>query len=249
MFRTIYWFVFVLSCAPIIFFQHCYFYLITIHKKNFLKKAEETSHFWLQLFFRQSGSEIIIEGEENYDPKKSYIVVSNHQSIFDIMVMSFLKLSFLFISREFYFKIPFLGWSMKNAGHISIDNNKPRKAIKSIKKAAQKLAKGHSIVIFPEGTRSFDGRISSFKTGALKIAYYLEEFNILPVCLYGTREICKKNSILISSFKKTRMIINKPIACKNSQLKTPESKKKLLEKIEKVVKSNYKRCFEEDNIE
>ncbi|MDR1583734.1 MAG: 1-acyl-sn-glycerol-3-phosphate acyltransferase [Prevotellaceae bacterium] len=124
----------------------------------------------------------------NIDPKKSYVIVSNHQSMFDICVMYKIPLIFKWVSKQEAFRIPFVGWLLKLHGDILIKRGTSQSAKEMLKKAEKWINKGCSISIFPEGTRSLDGKIHNFKEGAFMIAK-LSKLPVLPVVIEGTRKI------------------------------------------------------------
>ena len=134
-----------------------------------------------------------MQGLEYLDPRKSYILVSNHQSFFDIFsLLGYLPLQFRWIAKAELFRIPLLGWAMSRTGYIRIDRESPKKAYRSMIAAAEKVRNGVSVLIFPEGTRSPDGNLQPFKKGVFLIALK-SQAPILPIAIRGTREIMRKN--------------------------------------------------------
>jgi len=134
-----------------------------------------------------------MKGLEHLDSRKSYIVVSNHQSFFDIFsLLGHLPLQFRWIAKAELFRIPLLGWAMTRTGYIPIERDSPKKAYRSMLQAAEKVREGVSILIFPEGTRSPDGLLQPFKKGVFLIALK-SQAPILPVAIRGTRNIMRKN--------------------------------------------------------
>jgi 1-acyl-sn-glycerol-3-phosphate acyltransferase len=136
-----------------------------------------------------------VEGLENIK-KPPYVFMCNHQSALDIYtLLAFLLLSFKWVAKRQLFKIPFIGWSMNRAGYISIDREKPREALKSIEEAARKIRKGMNIIIFPEGTRSLDGKLLPFKKGGFTLALRAM-VPIVPIGIYGTSRLQPKGSFI-----------------------------------------------------
>jgi 1-acyl-sn-glycerol-3-phosphate acyltransferase len=139
--------------------------------------------------------------------------MTNHQSYFDIFaLLANLPVDFKFVLKQELMKIPLLGFSMRRAGYIGIEREDPRKAIQSINKAVEKIKNGASVLIFPEGTRSIDGRIQAFKKGGFNLALR-SDCDIVPVTISGSHHIVQKGSLKINkgSF---RMHIGKPISVK-----------------------------------
>ena len=143
---------------------------------------------------------------------KSYIITSNHQSYFDIFVLlACLSIDFRFVAKKSLFKIPFLGQSMKRLGYIPIDRENLRSALKSVKAGAELLKNKTSVLIFPEGTRSLDGKLLSFKKGGLNMFLKQDNISVLPVAIKGTVNILRKNSLTIHPGKTVELHILQPI--------------------------------------
>ncbi len=164
---------------------------------SFFDSSGNASHLaarlWGKIQLRTTGSRVTLQGLEHLDPRKSYIVVSNHQSFFDIFsLLGHLPLQFRWIAKAELFRIPLLGWAMTRTGYIRIDRDSPKKAYRSMLRAAEKVRDGVSILIFPEGTRSPDGILQPFKKGVFLIALK-SQAPILPVAIRGTRDIMRKN--------------------------------------------------------
>ena len=139
--------------------------------------------------------------------------MANHQSAFDIFtLLACLPVDFKFILKRELMKIPLLGPAMKRAGYIAIDRGDPRKAVASINSAAERIKAGASVLIFPEGTRSADGRIQAFKKGGFHLAVK-SGCDIVPITIINSRNIVQKGSMRINSGKIT-MSIGKPLGVK-----------------------------------
>lgn len=132
---------------------------------------------------------VTIEGRENLAPGQNYVFAANHNSVFDILVLlAYLPIQFRWLAKEELFKLPIFGWSMTLAGYIPINRSNAREGVRSLERAAQKLREGASVIIFPEGTRSRDGRIQDFKRGGFTLAVK-SGLPILPVAISGTHEV------------------------------------------------------------
>lgn len=169
------------------------------------------TRIWARIMFFICGVKVTVTGLENIVKNKSYIVVSNHQSHFDIpVVTSCLPLSVRMIAKKELFRIPVFGWAMYLAGHISLDRGKGKKALKSLQKAIARIKKKrYSIVIYPEGTRSPDGEIHQFKKGAFRLALE-SQLPVLPVTIIGTRQILPKYSLRINKGE-IDVVIGEPV--------------------------------------
>ena len=123
----------------------------------------------IQILF-VSRIKVTVKGISNIDPSKSYIFMPNHQSNFDIPVLlGCLPAQFRWLAKAELFRIPLFGRAMRGCGYISIDRSNRKSAFRSLQKAADTIRNGVSVLIFPEGTRSLDGKIRSFKKGRIKI--------------------------------------------------------------------------------
>lgn len=150
------------------------------------------------------------EGEEHIQKNTSYIVISNHQSQYDIFLLyGWLGIDLKFVMKKELAKIPGLGFGAKSVGHIFMDRSNKRKALESINEAKRKLVNGTSVIIFPEGTRSNTGKMGSFKRGAFKLAFDIG-LPILPVTVVNTRYILPHNSLNLLPGK-VQLIVHKPI--------------------------------------
>ena len=135
-----------------------------------------------------------VEGLENIDKSKSYVITINHQSMADIISLYFLPLNFRWVSKEEVFRIPYIGPLLIAHGDIPIQRGNPREAMsKVVNDGKMWISRGASIAIFPEGTRSKDGEIHRFKAGAFALAKEAG-VEILPVVLDGTTKIFKPKS-------------------------------------------------------
>lgn len=168
---------------------------------------------WAKSILWVCGIKVRTGGRENLDTRQPRIYMTNHQSYFDIFaLLAYLPVDFKFILKQELMKIPLLGFSMRRAGYIGIEREDPRKAIQSINRAAEKIKNGASVVIFPEGTRSIDGRIQAFKKGGFNLALR-SSCDIVPVTICDSYRIVPKGSLKINkgSFS---MHIGKPISVK-----------------------------------
>ena len=136
-----------------------------------------------------------VEGLEHIDPKKSYVIVINHQSMVDIISLYFLPLNFRWVSKEEVFRIPYIGPLLIAHGDIPIQRGRASEAMaKVVNDGKMWISHGASIAIFPEGTRSKDGEIHRFKQGAFALAKEAG-VEILPVVMDGTSNVLKKNKL------------------------------------------------------
>ena len=190
------------------FFKNLFLVSITIIMSiwgifiSFVDKDGRIVHFycarpWAKTILFMSNVKIQLEGLEFIDKATPKIYMANHQSYFDIFtLLAGLPVDFKFILKKELMRIPFLGTAMNRARYISIDRSDPRKALKSVNMAAQKMREGASVLIFPEGTRSEDGSVGTFKKGGFHLA--LKSGNdIVPISIINSRNIMSKGSLRI----------------------------------------------------
>ncbi|MDR1543244.1 MAG: 1-acyl-sn-glycerol-3-phosphate acyltransferase [Prevotellaceae bacterium] len=189
---------------------------------------------WARLACLLAFIRVKINGKNNYSAEKSYIFISNHQSIYDVFVIyGWLQSRFKWIMKMSLRKIPLVGLACEKAGHIFIDRSSPIKAQKSIKNAEEKLKNGASLVIFPEGSRTKNGSVGRFKRGAFKIADDLK-LPIVPITIDGAYEVMPYGSVYIKPHK-INVTIHQPIDCKEL---TDENMQEYIEKTRnEIIKS------------
>lgn len=150
---------------------------------------------WAKMLLWAAGITIHSEGYSP-PPNTPFFVCSNHASQMDIPVLfAALYLDFFFVAKKELFTIPFFGLIMAAAGHIPIDRDNPREAVKALDEAKKRLEQGKSIVLFPEGTRSQDGRLQAFKSGGFRLAMKTGKA-ILPIAISNTHHALSKGSVV-----------------------------------------------------
>jgi len=143
------------------------------------------------------GIPLAVTGRERLEPGQTYVLMSNHQSVFDIFALfRSCDRPFRMVAKRILFWIPILGWSMWMCGFIPIDRSNRDSAIRSLDRAARKIRSGVSVLVFPEGTRSRDGTLQPFKKGGFMMA--LEAgVPVVPVVVLGTDAIMEKGSLRV----------------------------------------------------
>lgn len=140
---------------------------------------------WARLFCWLTWVKVSVEGRENIDPETSYVFVANHQGAYDIFsIYGWLGHNFRWMMKQSLRKIPFVGRACQSAGNIFVDNSTPSAIRRTMEKAERQLSGGMSLVVFPEGARTWDGHVRRFKRGAYHLAL---EFNlpVVPVTIDG----------------------------------------------------------------
>ena len=138
-----------------------------------------------------------MEGRQNIRNDETYVMVSNHQSGADIIVLFLLWKNFKWVAKKSLFSYPFLGWNMYLNRYISLERGRGSSMRKMMADAEKTLRSGISLMIFPEGTRSPDGNLQPFKTGAFHLALKTGK-PILPIVIKGTSHAIRKGGFLIN---------------------------------------------------
>lgn len=189
---------------------------------------------WSQTIMKITGSKIIVEGQENI-PDGPVVIVCNHVGDFDIPVLlGYVNKPFGFISKIEVSKVPILSSWMKVMNCVFLDRKDRRQAIRAIKEGAESIKKGHSLVLFPEGTRSKGGPVGEFKTGGFRMALDANA-PIVPIAISGTADVFEKNNRLVRPAT-IRIIIGKPIRS-HLQL-NPSSIKEVTEETRQIIIAN-----------
>jgi len=196
---------------------------------------------WSRSLLFAAGVKVTVEGLENIDPNTSYVFVGNHQSHYDVpAVFSSVKNTMRFFTKKELFSIPLFGWAMSSAGMIKIDRSNRKEAINSMNLAVETIHKGVSLVVFPEGTRSTDGKIQPFKKGGFVIAIR-GKIPILPMSISGSSFILKKHSLMIEPGV-IKIVFDKPI---DTSKYSKAEKEKLIEVTRQVIIKNIDKKINE----
>jgi 1-acyl-sn-glycerol-3-phosphate acyltransferase len=189
----------------------CAIWLLTVLIDKNLKLLHLFTSFWgVSFIWINPFLRIKIEGREKIQPGVTYVMVCNHQSMLDIMVLFRIFTHFKWVAKKELFKIPILGWTMTLNGYVKVDRAHKSSHIKMLKECENNLERGNSIMVFPEGTRSEDGQLQQFKEGAFKLALDAKK-PILPIVLNGTSDSFPKTGIIFKKFSSIRIKILDPI--------------------------------------
>jgi 1-acyl-sn-glycerol-3-phosphate acyltransferase len=153
---------------------------------------------WSKIILWVCGIKAQVKGQENINPDIPHVFMCNHQSYFDIFaLLAYLPSDFKFILKRELMKIPLLGLAMRRAGYFAIERENPREAIRSMEEVAEKVKTGTSVLVFPEGTRSIDGRLQPLKKGGFHVAVK-SGCDIVPIAITNTCRIVTKGSRTIN---------------------------------------------------
>ncbi|APM38354.1 lysophospholipid acyltransferase family protein [Clostridium kluyveri] len=203
-----------------IFFLYMIYSLGKRSKLNKIRKTkseEEAQNYinislkkWADFILKLIGAQIELEGVENI-PKSPCLFVSNHQGFLDIpIIVHSVDRTVGFIAKKEIIKFKLIAYWMKQIKCVFIDRKSIRESMKSINEAIQILKGGHSMVIFPEGTRSKGPRIGEFKKGSLKLALKAK-VPIVPIAIDGSYKLREGNKYSIVKSAKVKVTICKPI--------------------------------------
>ncbi|MDY7033868.1 MAG: lysophospholipid acyltransferase family protein [Thermodesulfobacteriota bacterium] len=188
---------------------------------------------WGRLNLFTSGVKLEISGLENIIRDKPQIFMSNHQSIYDIIALTTLPLHLRWLAKKELFQVPVLGWLMLLVGCVSIDRLNPHSTVQSINSARAKLQRGDSVMIFPEGTRSYDGMLQPFMKGGFILALRTK-IPIVPITIIDTYKIMQRGTRIVHPGN-IKVIIDKPIETFNMGLK---DRSDLMDKVRGVITKN-----------
>lgn len=168
-------------------------------------------HFWGKLWCWLFLVKVKVNKEAEIDPSTSYVFVANHQGAYDIFsIFGFLNHNFRWMMKKSITKIPLIGMACKYSEQIFVDRSSAMAMARSIIEAKKRLRNGMSIVVFPEGTRTLDGKMSAFKKGAFKLAMDFK-LPIVPLTIDGSFNILPRTSIVNIKYGKIILTIHKPI--------------------------------------
>ncbi len=153
--------------------------------------------FWASLYtWLNPAWRVRVEGRERIRPDAAYVMVANHQSLLDILVLFRLFVHFKWVSKIENFRVPFIGWNMALNRYIKLRRGSRESVARALHACERALAQGSSIMMFPEGTRSPDGRLRAFKPGAFTLAQRTGA-PILPIVIEGTASALPKRGFVL----------------------------------------------------
>ncbi len=165
---------------------------------RFRRYADRSTAEWSSMVLRGAGVKPVIENPERLGRDRGQVLVSNHQSWFDVFALAAsLPVKFSFVGKKELSRVPFLGQAWEKVGHIAIDRSDHKAAIESLHKVDEQFRAGRTIIMFPEGTRSPTGELTRFKKGAFVMAIK-SQVPVVPVAVTGTRAIMEKGDWIIA---------------------------------------------------
>jgi 1-acyl-sn-glycerol-3-phosphate acyltransferase len=159
------------------------------------KHVYAIGRLWAQLILTLGGVAVRVHGLDRLDPRQRYLFLVNHQSNIDIPVLlqSLPGFQLRWMAKKELLWVPFFGWAMWAGKHIAVDRAGSARTLRSLRKAARRMERGISVVVFPEGTRSGDGRLLPFKRGGFLLAAKTRA-PIVPVTIIGSGKVLPKGA-------------------------------------------------------
>ena len=196
--------------------------------------AHACARAWSRLILLTTGVCISVRGLERLTPGTTYVFVSNHQSIYDIPVIFWaLPYQVRIIAKESLGSFPFLGWHLRRTGHLLVDRRNPdRQGI--LRRWRELLKQGLSLIIFPEGTRSADGRVGRFKAGSFLLAIEAG-LPVVPISVYGTRLVMPKGQLTTSPGSASLVVHDPIVTTDGSWRPTIEDARRLSARVQDII--------------
>jgi len=195
----------------VLFFAMLFFSVVLFFSDKQRKMAHAQCFWWADAMFKLNPYwSVSVSGLENIDRTKTYVIVANHQSLADIIVLYKMKMQYKWVAKESLFRIPFLGWCMTLGKHIKLYRGNFGSIKQVYREAAILLREGMSVLFFPEGTRSETNTMKEFQNGAFKLAIK-ERVPVLPIAISGTGNAMPKGSWLFEPNIPAKLKVLPPI--------------------------------------
>lgn len=162
-------------------------------------------YIWVNPFWR-----VRVTGRRKIPWSRPCILVSNHQSMVDILVLFHLLAPYKWVSKKENFSIPILGWNMRMNNYLEIERGQRNSLLNLMNKAGKAIGQGNSLLIFPEGTRYPGGSLGPFREGAFKMALH-NRVDIIPIVLDGSAKALPKKGIILTGFANIRVRVLDPV--------------------------------------
>jgi len=195
--------------------------------------AHRCARAWSWLILKTTGVVVSVDGLERLRAGKTYVFVSNHQSIYDIpVIFASLPFQLRIIAKASLARFPVLGWHLKRGGHLFVDRKRPDRA-RILNKWRSLVSDGLSLIIFAEGTRSWDGRVARFKAGSFLLAIQAG-LPIVPLSVINTRAVMPKGRLRTEPAD-VQLIVHEPIAPSTNATPSVDDAKALADRVHRIV--------------
>lgn len=194
--------------------------------------AHGCARLWSRLILRTTGVRVHARGVERLDAKTSYVLASNHQSIYDIpVVFDTLPLQVRIVAKASLGHFPFLGWHLRRTGHLLIHRDNPGAGV--LARMKRLISDEVSLIVFPEGTRSRDGRVARFKGGPFRIAID-SGLPVVPISMSGSRHVMRKGRLMTCPGE-VDLIVHEPIPTAGLTL---DDARRLADRVKTIVEAS-----------
>ncbi len=191
--------------------------------------AHGCARLWAWLILATTGVNVTVRGMERVVPGRPYLFISNHQSIYDIPVIFwYVPFQLRIIAKESLGSFPFIGWHLRRTGHVLVRRDNPGPQV--FKQLGEMMRHGTSLIVFPEGTRSADGRLGRFRTGIFRLAIE-SGYTVVPIAVRGTRHVMTKGYVMTCPGE-VELDVFDPIATDGLQL---DEARALADRVQSVV--------------
>jgi 1-acyl-sn-glycerol-3-phosphate acyltransferase len=195
--------------------------------------AHRCARAWSSLILKTTGVRVAVEGLERIVPGKTYVFVSNHQSIYDTpVIFASLPYQIRIIAKTSLARFPVLGWHLRRGGHLFVDRKHPDRA-GILRRWRALVSEGLSLIIYAEGTRSPDGHVARFKAGSFLLAIEAG-LPIVPLAVLGTRQVMPKGRLRTEPAD-VRLIVHAPIQPPAIDAPTTHDAKALADRVHAIV--------------
>lgn len=207
-----------------------------------MKRGEEKYHslavHWASVILTISRVKVTLRGIENLERAGSYIYVANHASMFDVWILLVvLPGQVRFIFKKELTRIPIFGWILRHSGHVVIDRSSRRNFLNSLEAASKIIQNGKSVVVFPEGTRTVDGKLQAFKRGSFALAFKAM-VPVVPVTINGSFKIFRKGSWKINRGN-IEVVVGRPIEMSSFRKAGKEDELMLMGAARSAIEESY----------
>jgi len=197
--------------------------------------AHKCARAWSWLILKTTGVRVTVEGLDRIEPGKTYVFVSNHQSIYDTpVVFASLPYQLRIIAKESLARFPILGWHLKRGAHLFVDRRNPDRA-GILRRWRGLVSEGLSLIIYAEGTRSSDGHVARFKAGSFLLAIEAG-LPVVPLAVIGTRQVMPKGRLRTEPAEVT-LVVHDPIVPPPLDAPTIQDAKAFAERAHDIVAS------------
>lgn len=190
---------------------------------------------WGRFILLVSRVTVQVEGLDNLDPARGYLFMANHLSMFDHWAfLAKLPFQFRFAAKASLFRIPFLGWHLRRAGNIPVDRRHPRRTLRDFDRVGRRIRDGLSLVIYPEGGRTWGEALAPFKRGPFLLAKRAKA-PIAPVTFIGAHRRLARGSVVLHPGT-MKMIIHPPVEFEEYR---NDDTQQLTARIRKIIEASY----------